>query len=185
MKKSLLFVFVLCLLSFPGQAQGRFSLAMEFAAGVGFADGPQFVLTHDYVALYNLAGGLKLGGGVGVRFAKPVTTLSKNNYYDSTHYDNEVDLPLFVRISYGKSRLTASLDAGYAFGLWSVYSKEAIPGGNRKPTYRGLFLEPQLGLRIGKDSVLSLGVLLQQTTDVLNLDNVLTPAATLRYSYYF
>lgn len=132
-----------------------------------------------------LRGGLKLGGGVGVRFAKPVTTLSKNNYYDSTHYDNEVDLPLFVRISYGKSRLTASLDAGYAFGLWSVYSKEAIPGGNRKPTYRGLFLEPQLGLRIGKDSVLSLGVLLQQTTDVLNLDNVLTPAATLRYSYYF
>ena len=200
MKKTILLL-VLSLTSFSLFAQGRMSYSLEFMAGVGIGKGPQFTVAPEFVAQYDLGGGFRIGAGVGARFAKPCLQYITKNGTHSRTFCNEMDIPVFMRLGYGKEKLYANLDAGYAIGALSYFGADWAPGGKKEPNYNGFFVEPQVGWKVGRRSALALGLLFQQSTvsnhvttesgtwgdpsysirsDVTTL-NVFSPAITLRY----
>lgn len=201
--KKILVLFLLCLATLTLSAQSRMSYSLEFVAGVGVGKGPLATFTPEFVAQYDLGGGFRIGAGAGVRFAKPcLQNITKNGKHSRTFCD-ELDIPVFMRLGYGKERLFARLDAGYAPGILSFYGAGWDPGGMKESCYSGLFFEPQVGWKAGRRSAFALGLLLQQstvsdhvttesgtpenpsvTTEVHTL-NVFTPAVTLRYVFGF
>jgi hypothetical protein len=108
---------------------------------------------------------------------------------------------MFMRLGYGKEKLYANLDAGYALWALSFYGAGWDGEGKKEPNYNGFFVEPQVGWKVGRRSALALGLLFQQSTvsnhvttengtwgdpsysirDEVNTLNVFTPAVTLRY----
>ena len=195
----LLCLFVLSLATVSMMAQSRFSSAFEISTGTGLARGPQVVLTPQYVAQYDLTGGFYLGAGVGLRIAAPCRQyIIKNGDYDHSTYNEELDTPLFIRAGYKVSKFFASVDAGYAVGALA-FSFGSVPGGLLDTGYEGLFLEPHIGMTVGKKSTLSMGMLWQRSTvdDYIQTEsadsysgtvttlNLFTSAITLRYGVFF
>ena len=105
---------------------------------------------------------------------------------------------MFMRLGYGKEKLYANLDAGYALCALSFFGPGWAGEGKKEPNYNGFFVEPQVGWKVGRRSALALGLLLQQSavSDYVKLHvdtptisyghkitalNVFTPAITLRY----
>lgn len=204
MKKAILLL-VLSLASLSLSAQGRMSYSWEFVAGVGVGKGPQFFFAPEFVAQYALDGGFKIGAGAGARFARPcLQYITKNGAHSRTFCD-ELDIPVFMRLGYGKEQFYANLDAGYAIGALAFYGLGWVPGGKKEPNYQGFFVEPQVGWKIGGRSALALGLLFQQSTlsnhittvsgtindtqhsirEEVSTLNVFTPAITLRYVHGF
>ena len=204
--KKLACFFVLCLATFALKAQGHISYSLEMVAGGGIGRGPQLTVTPEFIAQYQWDSGFRTGLGAGIRYARPVLDYTvKNGKHTESSFCNEVDIPVFMRFGYGTGKIFANLDAGYAFGILSLYDADWFPGGEREPSYNGLFLENQLGWKFGRHSALALGLLLQQTrvTDrTINeigtmgspdyqLHEIsigykrLTPAITLRYVFLF
>ena len=200
MKKAILLL-VLSLASLSLSAQGRMSYSCEFVAGVGVGKGPQLFFTPEFVAQYAFDGGFKVGAGAGARFARPcLQYITKSGAHSRTFCD-ELDIPVFMRLGYGKEQFYANLDAGYAIGALSFYGLGWVPGGKKEPNYHGFFVEPQVGWKIGGRSALALGLLFQQSTlsnhittvsgtindtqhsirEEVSTLNVFTPAITLRY----
>ena len=196
--KRILCLIVLSLVAVSMMAQGRFSNAFEISAGTGLARGPLVVVTPQYVAQYNLAGGLYFGAGAGLRIAAPCFRYSiRNGEYDGSSYIEELDIPLFLRAGYKDSKLFASIDAGYAVGALAF----AVPGGLMDPRYGGLFFEPHIGMVLGQKRFLSLGMLWQKSrvqdaittespdhssvSQTVTTRNIFTPAITLRYGILF
>lgn len=201
MKKAILLL-VLSLASLSLSAQGRMSYSWEFVAGVGVGKGPQLFFTPEFVAQYVFEGGFKIGAGAGTRFARPCLQYIIKNGAHSRTFCDELDIPVFMRLGYGKEQFYAILDAGYAIGALAIYGLDSAPGGMKEPNYHGLFAEPQVGWKIGGRSALALGLLFQQSTisnhiitvsgttigdpsysfrDEVSTLNVFTPAITLRY----
>ena len=200
MKKTVLLL-VLGLASFSLSAQSRMTYSWEFVAGVGVGRGPQVSITPEFVAQYDLGGGFRIGAGVGTRFARPCLQYITRNGSKSRDFCNELDIPVFMRLGYGKEKLYANLDAGYAIGALALFDWGWCPGGRTEPIYNGFFVEPQVGWRVGRRSALALGLLIQQSTvsnhvttengtwgdpsysirEEVNTLNVFTPAVTLRY----
>ena len=204
--KKIVCLIALCLAAISLQAQGNMSYSLELAAGAGVGRGPQFTVTPEFVAQYQWDGGFRTGLGAGIRYARPVVSYTvKNGKHTHSSFCNELDIPVFMRIGYGKGKLFTNLDAGYAFGILSFYDAGWVPGGEKEPSYNGLFCEPQFGWKLGQHSSLSLGVLLQQSTlmdhtvtesgtfgssDYSETDRgightIFTPAITLRYGFLF
>ena len=201
MMKKILCLFVLSLAAVSMMAQSRFSSVFEISAGTGLARGPLVVLTPQYVAQYNLTGGLYLGAGAGLRIAAPCRRYTiKNGEYDGSSYIEELDIPLFLRVGYKDSKLFASIDAGYAVGAFAFYLG-AVPGGLMDPGYGGLFFDPHIGIVLGQKRVLSLGMLWQKSrvqdsiitespdhssvSQTVTTRNIFTSAITLRYGVFF
>ena len=201
MKKTVLLL-VLGLASFSLSAQSRMTYSWEFVAGVGVGKGPQLSFTPEFIAQYDLGSGLRIGAGVGTRFARPcLQYITKNGSSPRRTFCNELDIPVFMRVGYGKEKLYANLDAGYAIGALALFDWGWKPGGRTEPIYNGFFVEPQVGWRVGRRSALALGLLIQQSTvsnhdttengtwgdpsysirEEVNTLNVFTPAVTLRY----
>ena len=201
MKKTILLL-VLGVASLSLSAQSRMTYSWEFVAGVGVGKGPQVSITPEFVAQYDLGGGFKIGAGVGTRFARPcLQYITQNGSSPRRTFCNELDIPVFMRLGYGKEKLYANLDAGYAIGALALFDWGWIPGGRTEPIYNGFFVEPQVGWRVGRRSALALGLLIQQSTvsnhvttengtwgdpsysirEEVNTLNVFTPAVTLRY----
>ena len=197
MKKTVLLL-VLGLASFSLSAQSRMTYSWEFIAGVGVGKGPQVSITPEFVAQYDLGGGFRIGAGAGTRFARPCLQYFTEFGSHSRSFCNELDIPVFMRLGYGKEKLYAHLDAGYAIGALALFDWGWIPGGRTEPIYNGFFVEPQVGWRVGRRSALALGLLLQQSavsdyvkehvdTPTISYGhkitalNVFTPAITLRY----
>lgn len=194
MKKTILF-FVTFLATIAVSAQSRMSYSLEFVAGVGVGKGPQVSFSPEFVAQYNL-GDLVMGVGAGVRYARPCKV------YDTKHgrgFHDEVDIPVFLRLGYGKSKFFTHVDAGYAIGVLGYPGVDYVPGAKKDFLYDGLFFEPQVGLKVGRRGAFALGVLLQQsdwhnqvwdvgettTVYVRDTKNAFTPAITLRYVLEF
>lgn len=202
--KKFLVILILSVASFTLSAQNRMSYSLEFVAGVGVEKGPLATFTPEFIAQYNL-GGFTIGAGAGARYARPCFV------YDTTHgrdFQNELDIPVFLRLGFGKSKFFANVDAGYAFGILG-YDTEAEEWSTPRPIfernypYDGLFFEPHFGWRLGQQSALALGVLLQKSTvhnqdrgkEVINGKeetvfyisdtNEFTPTITLRYILAF
>lgn len=197
--KKILCLFVLSLVVVSLTAQNRFSNSFEISAGTGMTRGPLVVLTPQYVSQYNLTGGLYFGAGAGLRIAAPCDRYRiKNAEYDGSSYNEELDIPLFVRVGYKDSKLFISIDAGYAVGVFSVHFG-AVPGGLLGSRYGGLFFEPHVGIALGQKRYLSFGTLWQksrvqdsitiQTDDYYSgtvvTSNLFTSAMTLRYGVFF
>ena len=201
MKKTILLL-VLGVASLSLSAQSRMTYSWEFIAGVGVGKGPQFSFTPEFIAQYDLGSGLRIGAGVGTRFARPcLQYITKNGSSPRRTFCNELDIPVFMRVGYGKEKLYANLDAGYAIGALALFDWGWKPGGRTEPIYNGFFVEPQVGWRVGRRSALALGLLIQQSTvsnhvttengtwgdpsysirGEVNTLNVFTPAVTLRY----
>ncbi len=201
MKKTVLLL-VLGVASLSLSAQSRMSYSLEFVAGVGVGKGPQAIFTPEFVAQYDLGGGLRIGAGVGTRFARPcLQYITQNGSSPRRTFCNELDIPVFIRVGYGKEKLYANLDAGYAIGALALFDWGWKPGGRTEPIYNGFFVEPQVGWRVGRRSALALGLLFQQSTvsnhvttengtwgdpsysirEEVNTLNVFTPAVTIRY----
>lgn len=200
MKKTVLLL-VLGLASFSLSAQSRMSYSLEFVAGVGVGKGPQVSITPEFVAQYDLGGGFRIGAGVGTRFARPCVQYITRKGSKSRTFCNELDIPMFMRLGYGKEKLYANLDAGYALCALSFYGAGWDGPGKKEPNYNGFFVEPQVGWKVGRRSALALGLLFQQSTvsnhvttengtwgdpsysirEEVNTLNVFTPAVTLRY----
>ena len=200
MKKTVLLL-ILGLASFSLSAQSRMSYSWEFIAGVGVGKGPQVSLTPEFIAQYDLGGGFRIGAGVGTRFARPCFRYITRNGSKSLDFCNELDIPMFMRLGYGKEKLYANLDAGYALCALSFYGAGWDGPGKKEPNYNGFFVEPQVGWKVGRRSALALGLLFQQSTvsnhvttengtwgdpsysirEEVNTLNVFTPAVTLRY----
>ena len=200
MKKTVLLL-VLGVASLSLSAQSRMTYSWEFVAGVGVGRGPQVSITPEFVAQYDLGGGFRIGAGVGTRFARPCLQYITRNGSKSRSFCNELDIPVFMRLGYGKERFYVNLDAGYAIGALSFYGLDWIPGGRKEPGYNGFFVEPHVGWKVGQSGALALGLLFQQSTvsnhvttengtwgdpsysirEEVNTLNVFTPAVTLRY----
>ena len=200
MKKTVLLL-VLGLASFSLSAQSRMTYSWEFIAGVGVGKGPQVSLTPEFVAQYGFDGGFRIGAGAGTRFARPCLQYFTEFGSHSRSFCNELDIPVFLRLGYGKEKLYANLDAGYAIGALALFFFVLKPGGRTEPIYNGFFVEPQVGWRVGRRSALALGLLFQQSTvsnhvtteygtkgdpsysigSKVTALNVFTPAITLRY----
>ena len=201
MKKTILLL-VLGVASLSLSAQSRMTYSWEFIAGVGVGKGPQVSLTPEFVAQYDLGGGFRIGAGVGTRFARPcLQYITQNGSSPRRTFCNELDIPVFLRLGYGKEKLYANLDAGYAIGALALFDWGWKPGGRTEPIYNGFFVEPQVGWRVGRRSALALGLLIQQSTvsnhvttengtwgdpsysirEEVNTLNVFTPAVTIRY----
>jgi hypothetical protein len=202
MKKTVLLL-VLGLASFSLSAQSHMTYSWEFIAGVGVGKGPQALFTPEFVAQYDLGCGFRIGAGAGTRFGRPCLQYITKNGAKSRSFTNELDIPVFMRLGYGKEKLYVQVDAGYAIGILGfpgvnydgpgLYSKD-FP-------YNGLFVEPQIGWKVGRRSALALGLLFQQSTvsnhvttengtwgdpsysirEEVNTLNVFTPAVTIRY----
>jgi hypothetical protein len=202
MKKTVLLL-ILGLASFSLSAQSRMTYSWEFIAGVGVGKGPQALFTPEFVAQYDLGCGFRIGAGAGTRFGRPCLQYITKNGAKSRSFTNELDIPVFMRLGYGKEKLYVQVDAGYAIGILGfpgvnydgpgLYSKD-FP-------YNGLFVEPQIGWKVGRRSALALGLLFQQSTvsnhvttetgtmndpsysikTKVNTLNIFTPAVTLRY----
>lgn len=203
--KKIVFLLSFCLLTFSTYGQDRFSYSLEAMAGVGVGRGPRVVVTPQFVAQYEFEGGLRVGAGVGARFAQPCVQYITRNGSQKRTFCNEFDIPLFLRLGYGKERLFANVDAGYAVSVLSFYGFDWIPGGKKNPCYDGFFVDPHVGVKLGRHSALALGVLLQQSvvSDHVHTENgsvgdpdysisgtvttqkTLTPAITLRYAFLF
>lgn len=203
--KKIFGLLILCLTTFSLQAQNHFSYSAEVAAGVGIGRGPLATVTPQFVAQYELGGGFKLGAGAGLRFALPcLQYITKSGTHERTFCD-EFDIPVFLRLGYGKEKFYANVDAGYAIGILSFFGSGWVPGGKKEPCYNGFFVEPHFGLRLGRHSALALGVLLQQSvvsnhvhtvtgtmgdpsyseSSTVTTQKLLTPAITLRYAFIF
>ena len=200
MKKTALLL-VLGWVSLSLSAQSRMSYSLEFVAGVGVGKGPQAMFTPEFVAQYDLGSGFGIGAGVGTRFARPCLQYITRNGSKSRTFSNELDIPVFLRLGYGKEKFYANLDAGYAIGALSFYGLGMIPGGRKEPNYNGFFVEPQVGWKVGSRSAFALGLLFQQsivsnhvttetgtwgdpsysTSSKVTTLNIFTPAVTLRY----
>ena len=201
MKKTVLLL-VLGLASFSLSAQSRMSYSLEFVAGVGVGKGPQVSFSPEFVAQYDLGGGFRIGAGAGTRFARPC--LQYFTEFGSHHrsFCNELDIPVFMRLGYGKEKLYANMDVGYAICALTLYdwgwAGDGWSEGRKEPSYDGFFIEPQVGWKVGRRSALALGLLFQQSavSDYVKLHvdtptisyghkitalNVFTPAITLRY----
>ena len=205
MKKSIT-VIILLLSSWALLAQSRFSCSFEVTAGAGIWKGPLFTVAPEFVVQYDFGAGFKVGAGTGARYSMPcLQYITKNGAFQERSFCNELDIPVFLRFGYGKEKLYANLDAGYAIDILSFYGSDWIPGGKKDPCYNGLFFEPQIGWRMSRRSALALGILLQQSTveryvktesgergtpshsisaDVYN-QHLFTPAITLRYGFFF
>ena len=164
MKRNLISLFVMFLASITLSAQSGMTYSWEFVAGVGVGKGPQVSITPEFVAQYDLGGGFRIGAGVGTRFARPCLQYITRNGSKSRDFCNELDIPVFLRLGYGKEKLYANLDAGYAIGALALFDWGWIPGGRTEPIYNGFFVEPQVGWRVGRRSALALGLLIQQST---------------------
>lgn len=204
MKKTILLL-VLGVASLSLSAQSRMTYSWEFVAGVGVGKGPQVSLTPEFVAQYDLGGGFRIGAGVGTRFARPCLQYITRNGSKSRDFCNELDIPVFLRLGYGKEKLYANLDAGYAICALSFFdwgmASDGWGEGRKEPSYDGFFIEPQVGWKVGRRSALALGLLFQQsivsnrvTTENGTMNdpsysigskvttlNVFTPAVTIRY----
>ena len=201
MKRNLISLFVMFLASITLSAQSGMTYSWEFVAGVGVGKGPQVSITPEFVAQYDFGGGFRIGAGAGTRFARPCLQYITRNGSKSRDFCNELDIPVFMRLGYGKEKLYANLDAGYAIGALALFDWGWIPGGRTEPIYNGFFVEPQVGWRVGRRSALALGLLFQQSTvsnrvttengtwgdpsysigEKVTTLNVFTPAITLRY----
>ena len=204
MKKTILLL-VLGVASLSLSAQSRMTYSWEFIAGVGVGKGPQVSLTPEFVAQYDLGGGFRIGAGVGTRFARPCLQYITRNGSKSRDFCNELDIPVFMRLGYGKEKLYANMDVGYAICALTLYdwgwAGDGWGEGRKEPSYDGFFIEPQVGWKVGRRSALALGLLFQQSTvsnrvttengtwgdpsysigtKVTTL-NVFTPAVTIRY----
>ena len=204
MKKTI-FLLILGVASLSLSAQSRITYSLEFVAGVGVGKGPQVSLTPEFVAQYDFGGGFRIGAGVGTRFARPCLQYITRNGSHSRSFCNELDIPVFMRLGYGKERIYANLDAGYAIGALSFYGLDWAPGGKKEPSYNGLFVEPQVGWRIGRRGALAFGLLMQKSIvsnhvttengtvnapsysikEEVNRQDIFTPAVTLRYALSF
>ena len=193
MKKTILLL-VLGVASLSLSAQSRMTYSWEFIAGVGVGKGPQVS-----------GGGFRIGAGVGTRFARPCLQYITRNGSKSRDFCNELDIPVFMRLGYGKEKLYANMDVGYAICALTFYdwgmASDGWGEGRKEPSYDGFFIEPQVGWKVGRRSALALGLLFQQSTvsnrvttengtwgdpsysigtKVTTL-NVFTPAVTIRY----
>ena len=211
MKKTIL-ILILVMASLSLSAQERVYYSIEFLeAGIGFGTGPKIVLAPDFVVQFNMGDGFKAGAGVGLRFAVPCTRVTINESSGKRSrslFRKELDLPLFLRLSYGIGKFGLALDAGYAIGLVTVkgksYGSDIVPGqtstsgsGLRYSSgYNGMFFEPQVSWMIDEESALSLGLLMQQNTLQFYTqkgsssvsavtENVFAPAVTLKYGFRF
>ena len=203
--KKIFSLLIICLTSLSSQAQNPFSYSAEVAAGIGVGRGPLATATPQFVAHYELGGSFNLGAGAGIRFALPcLQYITKNGTHKRTFCD-EFDIPVFLRLGYGKELFYANVDAGYAFGIFSFYGSGWVPGGKKEPCYNGFFVDPHIGIRMGLHSALALGVLLQHSvisntvqtesgtindpsysiSSTTDTQNMFTPAITLRYAYIF
>ena len=201
MKKTVLLL-VLGLASFSLSAQSRMSYSLEFVAGVGVGKGPQVTFIQEFVAQYDLGGGYRIGAGAGTRFARPCLQYFTEFGSHSRSFCNELDIPVFMRLGYGKEKLYANMDVGYAICALTFYdwgwASDGWGEGRKEPSYNGFFVEPQVGWRVGRRSALALGLLFQQSavsdyvkehvdTPTISYGhkitalNVFTPAITLRY----
>lgn len=205
MKKSIT-VIILLLSSWALLAQSRFSCSFEVTAGAGIWKGPLFTVAPEFVAQYDFGAGFKVGAGTGARYSMPcLQYITKNGAFQERSFCNELDIPVFLRFSYGKERLFANLDAGYSLAVLSFYGVGWIPGGKKDACYNGFFFEPQIGWRMSRRSALALGILLQQsivanhahtesgehgspsysTSVEVRKEHLFTPAITLRYGFFF
>ena len=204
MKKLFCFI-IIGLVAFSAQAQERLFYSVEVAAGAGIGRGPQVEVSPQFVAQYGLTEGFNLGVGAGIRYARPCFQyITKNGGTRERSFCNEFDIPVFLRLGYGKEMFFANVDAGYAIDLEAYYDSDWIPGGETDACYNGFFVEPHIGMKLGQHSAVSLGVLLQQSvvsnhtytesgtmgpslsiTEKVTKQNRLTPAFTLRYAFRF
>ena len=200
MKKTILLL-VLGVASLSLSAQSRMTYSWEFVAGVGVGKGPQVFLTPEFVAQYDFGGGFRIGAGAGTRFARPCLQYITRNGSHSRSFCNELDIPVFMRLGYGKEKLYANLDAGYAICALSFFGASWSGEGKKDASYSGLFIEPQVGWRVGRRSALALGLLLQKSIvsnhvttvngtindpsysikEEVKRQDIFTPAVTLRY----
>ena len=202
MKRNLISLFVMFLASITLSAQSGMTYSWEFVAGVGVGRGPQVSITPEFVAQYDLGGGFRIGAGAGTRFARPCLQYFTEFGSHRRSFCNELDIPVFMRLGYGKEKLYANMDVGYAICALTLYdwgwASDGWGEGRKEPSYDGFFIEPQVGWKVGRRSALALGLLLQQSavsdyvkehvdTPTISYGhkitalNVFTPAITLRY----
>lgn len=182
-----------------------FIFTIEMAAGVGVGHGPLYTAVPQFTAQYEIGNDFRIGAGAGIRYAQPCNQYIIRNNKHERSFVNEFEIPVFLRVGYDRDKYFANIDAGYAIELYSFYGSNWSPGGEKAPSYNGLFFEPQVGMKLGRHNALALGFLFQQSvvgvynivesgniedgsysvSSTVNSRHMFTPAITLRYAFVF
>ena len=188
-------------------AQDNRNHSLDITGCAGFKFGPVWAGEITFNRLYPLNGDFKLGFGAGVRFGKTLSSVSTkmvDNVKTSVECEpqQEIDVPIYVRLNYCLDKLYFNCDLGYSFGF-EAYGPTPAPGASYepKPHYSGFFVEPQAGYRLSDKLSLALGLRMHQTdcgdsvyyyetgSDVVFVDTnphtKLVPALTLRLAKHF
>lgn len=198
--KKIVSIIVLCMAAlWSMSAQSKFSYSLELKAGAGLGHGPAALFMPEFAVQYDLGNGFIAGAGTGLRFVLPCFSYRTiNDKFAGRSFIQELDMPLFLRIGYGKDKFYANLDTGFALGI-AAGQMFVSGGGKLRPIYNGLFFEPQAGWRISDRRTLALGILFQQsrvkdniltqtvesTTGTTTTRELITPATTIRYGFLF
>ena len=120
----------------------------------------QIDIGADMAYIFSIAGGLDMGIGAGLKFARPIYKVTHNDrfgrQYDEREYANELAVPFFGRIRYSiPNGVFFQADAGYRIALVDLVWW--FPGWNLS----GEYFEPQVGYRLDTKRSLSIGASLQ------------------------
>ena len=125
----------------------------------------------DMAYMYPITTRLEIGGGAGIRYARPLfekTDLYRTKDGIQTHtvtkdFFNEIAVPFFARIRYSlPRRFYLQTDAGYRFALMEI-----IDGWYFAPETQamsGVYFEPQAGFRLDPKRSLAIGVSIKNST---------------------
>jgi hypothetical protein len=200
MKRILLLLAAACI----GVAAHGQSFELGFRAGSAVDLSCQVDTGVDAAWTREVASGLDLGLGLGVRYARPldqrITTTRNGETTVSREYANDLGATAFGRLRYRfPGSLFLQADAGWRVGM--INAKKHFVYAEFVPTdVTGLFVEPQVGWRLDDRRSLALGVSLQQmkrgerinvftssdtTSDTYKKITVWSPVAFVRYCLHW
>ena len=157
---------------------------LDLHLGEGLGQGAGIIAGADLAFLHRFSPSFALGAGFGLDYVKGLDRITVTNGTKEADYWGELTLPLFLRgrytfgrrgmigrsYGYGRSsyygepynpregtHIFMQYDLGYRFGIAAYdFSSEgsAISHGN----VHGLFFEPQVGVSVGRNASVSIGI---------------------------
>ena len=165
--RKLLIICLTVLLAMPMVGQSKYSHTSEWAVGVGVGPGPRGLLAYRHIFNYKVGQTFAVGMGAGLRFASPCVQYNSRDggAFKREVFLNEIGIPLFIRGGYESERFFANLDIGYSIGIISIPDLGLKGGGGiiYGSPYKGIFVEPHVGLYSGRRTQIALGMLWQQS----------------------
>lgn len=168
-------------------AQGQ-HYKVSLSAGTALDSRCEFITGADFAMTFDVGKKFRIGGGTGFHYYKPAWSKLGEDY----RYANEFSIPLYAEVRYtlsqsayqsnaGKCTPFLSADLGYNIPVSSKVDSKWDSTGNPdiNSSFNSFFIEPQIGISIGSNFFMSLGVCLQHCKWIDVLDYTEPPYGDL------